>query len=253
MPNVTATQVITDAFQLHNVYMPGDTITPNDSATALRFLNLMIGQWAQQRLTIPAEVRYVFPLQAGKGSSTNPYSIGLNGDLNTTKPPNQNSIVAAGLLLNASSPPVEIPRGLMTNDAYEANRIKDLTSTLFTEVYYLPTYANNLGSVYLWPVPLDLTNSGVLYILAGLSAFADLTTGYTIPDGYDLALANNLAVVGRLAKIFGRVIDDDDRAAARDSLTIIMRSNIHLSDLANDFATIGGRRGRAGYNLQTGE
>lgn len=259
MPTVTATQIIGDAFQTLNVYLPADiqaspwNVSTADSTTALRFLNLMIGQWAQQRLTIPAELRFVFPLVAGKGSSTNPYSIGAGGDLSTPKPPNQNSVVAAGLLLNASTPAVEIPRGLMTNDAYEAQRIKDLTSPLFTSVYYLPTFANSLGSLYLWPVPLDLTNSGVLYILAGLTQFADLTTSYSIPDGYDDALYKCLMATTGFARAFGRTVDADLKAEALESKRIIERSNIQMSDLANDFASIGVGHARKGYNLQTGE
>ncbi len=255
MPTVTATQVMTDAFQALNVYMPGDTIVTADSTTALRLLNLLLGQWAHDRLTIPAEARAVFPLVSGKGSSTNPYTIGTGGDLNTPKPPNQQSLVSAGLLLNASSPPVEIPRGMMTNDAYEAQRIKDLTSTLFTNVYYLPTFDGatglSLGQIYLWPVPLDLTNSLVLYIRAGLSAFADLTTVYSIPDGYDELLYTNLA--RRLAIFFGRTLSDDLKMLAAESLMAIKRSNVQLSDLANDFATLGVGRSPRGFNLQTGE
>ena len=119
MPSVTGTQLMTDAFQALNVYMPGDTISANDSTTALRHLNLLVSEWKQQFLTIPAESRNVFPLVSGKGNSTNPYTIGLSGDLNIAKPPNQGSLTGAGLLLNASTPPVEIPRGIMTNDGYD--------------------------------------------------------------------------------------------------------------------------------------
>jgi len=251
MPTVTATQVMTDAFRMLNVYQPGVAIDPVDSTDALRFLNLMIGQWAQTGLTIPAETRFVAPLVSNKGSSANPYTIGVGGDLNTTKPPNGESVVAAGLLLNASTPPIEIPRGLMTDAAYEGTRIKDLTSTLFTDVYYLPTFAGNLGSVYLWPVPTDTINSLVLYIRAPLGVFADLTTAYFIPDGYDQALYAQLSLI--LAIPYGREPSESLKTLARDSFATIKRSNIRISDLANDFAQLGGGRNRRSYNLQTGE
>lgn len=249
MPTVTATQVITDAFKMLNVYQPGDPIAAADATDALRFLNLMIGQWAQTGLTIPAEARLVFPLVSGKGSSTNPYTIGTGGDLNTTKPPNQSSLTGAGLLLNASTPPVEIPRGIMTNEGYDRQRIKNLTSALFTDVFYLPTFAGSLGQLFLWPVPTDLTNSLVLYTRTGLGTFADLTTVYSIPDGYDEALYAQL--MKRLAIPYGRTLTEDQKDLARDSYATILRSNIQLSDLANDFSGIG--RDRPVYNLQTGE
>jgi len=253
MPTVTATQIMTDAFQMLNVYMPGDTISANDSTSALRFLNLMVGQWAQQGLTIPSEARRVFTLLSGKGSSTNPYTIGTGGNLDTPRPPNQNSVVGAGLLLNASSPPVEIPRGVMTNDSWAATRIKDLTSTLFTGVYYRPDFAGNpiQGSLFLWPVPTDLTNSLVLYIRAALGTFADLTTAYSIPDGYDEALYAQLAL--RLAIPFGRSVSEDLKELARDSFTTVKRSNVQLSDQANDLGFLGFGRGGRGYNLETGQ
>lgn len=241
---------MTDAFRLLNVYQPGDAIVAADSTDALRWLNLMIGQWAQTGLTIPAETRTVFPLVSGKGSSTNPYTIGSGGDLNTTKPPNQSSVIGAGLLLNASTPPVEIPRGVMTNDGYDKLRIKNLTSTLFTNVFYLPTFTNSLGQLFLWPVPTDLTNSLVLYTRFGLGTFADLTTAYSIPDGYDEALCGQL--MKRVAIAFGRTLTDDQKEYARESFATIKRSNIQLSDLENDFAHLGSGRGGV-YNINTGE
>lgn len=253
MPTVTATQLMTDVFEELNIYQPGDTVASADSTKFLRLLNLMIGQWAQQHLTIPAVSRLVFPLLANKGSSTNPYTLGTNGDLNTPRPPNQNSIVAAGLILNASSPTVEIPRGVMTTDGWNMQRIKDLTSTLFTDIYYRPDFAGNpiLGSLFLWPVPLDLTNSLVLYVKAALTTFADLTTAYSIPDGYDETLYLNAA--RRVARPFGRVADETLRADAYNALMVIKRSNIQLSDLQNDFGTLGTGHVSRGYNLQTGE
>ena len=269
MPQITGTQILTDVFQALNVYMPGETLGTNDTATGLRQLNSMLGQWAQQNLTIPAESRTVFLLStinanAGNtGSSTLPFTIGPGGDLNVTKPPNQSSVTGAGLLLNASTPPVEIQRGVMSNDGYDALGIKDLTSVLFTDVFYLPTYlglssqispvsGTPLGQIFLWPVPTDLTNSLVLYLRLPLSYFADLNTQYNIPDGYDEALFLNLAV--RLGRFFGRPATADDRHDARESLATIKRANTQLGDLSNDFASLGSNRGRrGGYNLQTGE
>lgn len=253
MPTVTATQVLTDAFTSLNVYQPSETISAADATLGLRFLNLLIGQWAQQGLTVPATARLVFPLVAGKGTSTNPYTLGPGGDLNGPKPPNQDSLERASLLLMASTPPVELPRGLMTNDAYELVPLKDLTSTLFTSVYYAPTFAGGLGSIFLWPVPTDLSNRLVLYLRAPLGAFPDLTTVVSIPDGYDDALYKNLMVSGGLARAFGRTIDPDMRMDALQSLATIKRSNVQLSDLANDFARIGAGPGRGAYNLITGE
>lgn len=251
MPALTAQQIITDALADLNIYQTGETIASADAADALRRLNGLIGQWAQSPLTVPAIERFVAPLQSGKGGTTSPYTIGVGGDLATPRPANQASVVGAGLLLNATIPPVEIRRGLLTDDGWKALRLKDLTSTLFTSVYYRPDTADDLGTIFLWPVPTDLTNSLVLYLAGMLSTFADLTTSYSLPPGYASALHTNLAL--ELAIPYGRAISADLRAWALKTLATIKRGNVVLSDLANDFAGLGGQ-GRGGrYNIQTGE
>lgn len=255
MPSVTASQIILDAFGDLNVTQLGDTIAtldadnPAASTDALRRLNLMLGQWAQNGLTAAAIARVVVPLIAGKGGTANPYTIGIGGDINVTRPANSASIVNAGLLFNASSDPVEMRRGVLTNDGYEGLSVKDMPNTLFTDVYYRPTYANDLGSIYLWPVPTDATNSLVLYLTGELSIFADLTTTYYVPAGYDDALHYNLAK--RLMTPYGRSLPDVVEMA-RETFAVVMRSNVPMSDLANDFSSIGSGR-QSTYNALTGE
>jgi hypothetical protein len=89
-----------------------------------------------------------------------------------------------------------------------------------------------------------------MYIRAPLGVFADLTTAYFIPDGYDQALYSQLSLILQIP--YGRVASQELKDLARDSFATIKRSNIRISDLANDFAQLGGRT-RRGYNLQTGE
>ena len=248
--STTALQIVTDAYADLQVFQAGDAPSPEAAQLGLRHLNLMVGGWAQDTGTIPAVSRLVFPLLAGKGSSTNPYTVGLGGDLNTPRFVNQASVVDAGLLLNASVPPVEIPRGIMTNEAFAANRVKDLTSGLFTSAYYRPDYVAGFGSLFLWPVPTDLTNRLVLYVRQAIASFADLLTSYTFPLGYDDAFRANLIL--RLARSAGRPIDQDMRDDARRTLALIQRGNVQLSDLPNDFAGIG-TPGGARYDILVGD
>ena len=265
MSTVTGGQLILDAFSTLNVTQPNDTITTLDAATpgastdAPRRLNQLVGSWRQQALTIPAIGRSVFPLVAFIGgpndagvSGRGPYTIGSGGSLNTTKPPNQQSIVAAGLLLNSSTPPVEIQRNVATPSAYDAIKIKDLTSTLFTTLYYRPDYSTGLGAIFLYPVPDNPLNSLVLYTKAGLVSFTDVTTSYEVPDAYEEALHYNLAA--RLATPYGRNFTATINGTPADvaSFRVIKLSNVELYDMANDFSSIG-RAGKSRYNLQTGE
>lgn len=237
--------IIRAMFELLNVFQPSEAVPGADAQAALGWLNRFIGSLAQQTYTIPSIARTVIPLVSGKGGPSNPYTIGIGGDINIAKPANQSAISAVGLLLGASTPPVEIPRGYMTDDGWQSTQIKDLTNSLFTDLYYSPT--SPLGTIQLWPVPLDSTNSLVLYVLQTLTRFADLTSLYEIPDGYEEMFVDNLAK--RCAKPWGATLDADIIARADASLSLIKRSNLRLTDLGNDMAW---NNPRGYYNINTG-
>lgn len=237
--------IIRASFELLNVFQPSEAVPGADAQAALGWLNRMVSSWAQQTWTIPSIARTVKPLTSGKGGPSNPYTIGIGGDINIAKPANQAAISAVGLLLGASTPPVEIPRGYMTDDGWQSTQIKDLTNSLFTDLYYSPT--SPLGTIQLWPVPLDATNSLVLYVLQTLTRFVDLTSLYEVPEGYEDALVYNLA--RRIAKPWGGVLDAEDIAMATSSLSLIKRSNLRLTDLPNEMAW---HNPRGFYDINTG-
>lgn len=241
----TALVVITAAFELLNVFQPSESVPGPDATAALGWLNRMMSSWAQQYTTIPAIARTVVPLVSGKGGVSNPYTIGIGGDINIAKPASPQNISAVALQLNASTPPVEIPRGIMTDDGWQSTQIKGLTNSLFTDLYYTAT--SPLGTINLWPIPLDATNSLVLYIAQALTQFANLTAQYQIPDGYEDALVFNLAK--RLAKPWGATVDPALVQDAYASLCLIKRSNVRLTDLPNDLVF---QRPRGFYNINTG-
>jgi len=245
--SVTANSLIGRAFRTMNVFQPGEAIPAVQSSLALEYLNALMGLWAQQALTIPVIAREVFTLTAGKGGPSNPYTIGTGANLNTVRPATQSSVVGAGLNLNASSPVVEIPRTVITDTAWQAIQIKELSTSLFTVVYYNPTFTTTgFGTINLWPVPNTALNDLVLYLQKALVEFADLTTTYEMPPGYDKALTDALVI--EMAPAWGYPITDDLRSAALKSFKLITRGNLKMIDLANDFAV----NRRNGYNILTG-
>lgn len=251
MGATTALAIETAAFTVLNVFQPGESIPAADAESCRGFLNRLVGQWAQMALTIPAIAREVFPAVSGKGSPSNPYTVGSGGDLDTPRPPNQSSLVGAGLILDntvAAAQQVETPRDVYTDDDYQAIQIKALPNQLFTGVYYNPTYTSGFGTINLWPVPNVTTTSLVLYLEKALTSFASLSTVYQMPDGYEQALVDNLVM--KIAKPWGAQIDDDMRMAARNSLSQIKRTNVKPSSMPNDFARLSALR--YGYNIQTG-
>lgn len=247
MSATTAIAIETAAFTVLNVFQPGEQIPSDQAESARGFLNRMIGSWAQQRLTIPSVAREVFGTVSGKGGPANPYTIGIGGDLNTARPPNQASVVGAGLVLPQNAPTLtEIPRAIYTDDDYQAIAEKTLPNGLFTGVYYNPTFTSGFGSINLWPVPDNALNSLVLYLEKALTTFATLYTIYNVPDAYEEAMVYNLA--RRLAKPWGATVDADLGQMATSSLSQIKRTNVKMNDMPNDFSA----DRRLGYNIQTG-
>lgn len=240
---VTALTIITAALQDIGALAQGEVPDGTAGQDGLRRLNNMVDGWTNQTLTVPFVTRQVFALTANKGGPSNPYTMGTGGDFNVTRPI---ALTGAGLLMPGSPVDIEIPRAVITDDAYEANQVKDLSNSLFTTVYFNQTYP--LATVILWPVPDTNVNSLVLYWNQQVAQFATLSTQYSFPQGYPEALEYNLAV--KLATPYGRTLDPTiDREAIR-TLAWIKRTNTKLSDLPTDPALTYDRRG--GYNIVTG-
>lgn len=237
----TFNTIATDAFFLIGAYGPGDELTPADMTFALRSANAMINRWTTLPLTWPVVDRESFTITANVST----YTIGPGGDLDTTRPL---YLTGAALLLNASSPPVEIPTALLTDDAYEALQIKTLTNIQWTNVYYNPTYSDELGTIFLWPTPTTATNSLILYRGHQFEGFTMLTASHDLPPGYQDAITYQLAL--RLAVVYGRTIPDDLRQQAMSYLGDIKRANAKIADLRVDGAITANVRG--GYNINTG-
>lgn len=144
----------------------------------------------------------------------------------------------------------EIPRSVITDDAWQAIPIKSLTNALFTCVYFNPTYYGGLATVNLWPIPDTGDNSLVLYRPQQLTRFANLSTAYEVPEGAEEALESNLAK--RLIPYNGvdAVTAAEVKELARETLGVYKRGNAKLADLPIDPAfTMGQRTG--GYNINT--
>jgi hypothetical protein len=247
----TALTLITQSLGTLNVFQAGEPISPDIAQDCLTRLNGMMGQWALDGLTIPAESREVFPLVANKGTLANPYTIGVGGNFNTARPVSQVAITGIGLLYPSTAPlttpPVEVRRTLYTDQAWQAVATKDQPGAEFSGAHYSPTYVGGLGTFQLWPVPDNALNSFVLYRKQPLGQFVTLSASYDLPLGYDDAISDNLAI--RLATPYGRPLTPELRDAATTSLNLIKRANVTMSDLGID-PMYGGNPG--GYDIYRG-
>ena len=219
----------------------GNVPSAAQAQDGLNRLNAMISLFQTNNLTIPFVAREVFDLVANQTS----YTIGTGGDFDTTRPL---SILGASLLLTASSPDVEVPLAILTDDAWQRLQVKDLTAAQPTALYYNQTFDDNFGTVYLWPVPNTATNDLVIYRNSQVAGFSNLTTALQFPPGYFEFFESNLAV--RLCVPY-RVQPTPSLAQwANATMASIKRQNHKTSDLSIDPALT--NTPAVGYNIQTG-
>lgn len=242
----TANDVIAAAFADLGVYTPGESIPAAEAWNALLRLNALISGLSLSPSTFPFINREVFPVVAGQST----YTMGPGGDFSTIRPM---EITAAGLLMPATAVTtgtVEIPRSLLTDDAYQAIQVKDMQSPMWTAVFYDPTYADGFGSVYLWPTPSVTTYQLVLYRGQAIQGFTNLTTSGDYPPGALEMLQYELG--RRLAPGYGgsgwtAMLEE----LRKDATFAFKRNNYRPVDLALDPA-LTWQRGH-GYNIETNQ
>lgn len=250
MPAITGMDLAQDAFGELNVFLPGESPPPADGAKALRVLNDLLSELEQRSPFTPVVSRNRFPTTVNKGGPTNPYTIGIGGDFNVSNPGNQNSIVAANLVLTASVPNVRVRLGIYTDDSYDANAIPDLANSQPTGLYFSPTYQGDLGAISIWPVPTINTNDLELFIQQPVAQFVDLSTTYYVPAGWPLFLKYSMA--DRLQGPYGRTLTPAQQRLLMRVEGVVKRSTQgKLSDISNDADMFAGNRSTA-YNILTG-
>lgn len=214
------------------------TVTMGSSHGAATGQNMTIRGANQQ------DYNGTFPITV-TGAATFTYLV--DGAVTT---PATGTITAA--LESDGSSVVEVPRAIMTDDAWQMLQIKQLTGAQFTNVYYTPTYAADLGTIHLWPIPNTSENSLVLYQRQPLTSFANLTTQYYLPDGCAEALEYQLAK--RLLGVYP-TLDEGTKGyvleMAGETMATFKRGSVKLSDLTTDPALTPQDRS-GGYNIQTG-
>jgi hypothetical protein len=248
-PNITplrAVNLITSALNTVGILGAGETASGDMATDGFRRLNNMMGTLAIQPKTIPVIAREVYPLVAGQGGVGNEYTMGPGGDFDTTRP---NEIQGAGLLLGSTSPLVETPLAVLTDQSWQSLQIKNLTSPQPTAVYYNQTFSSGLGTINLWPVPDNALNSLVLYRSQQLTTFTSLTATYYVPNGYDEMLEYQLAI--RLAGPYQRTLPSYVLQMAVESLALVKRANYRIFDMPVDPAFTRDHRG--GYNILSGQ
>jgi hypothetical protein len=244
---MTVLQLITSALRLIGQLGPGRSAGLSELAAALLVLNSMLEAWSAERLQVFVVQRSVHALVASQAA----YTIGIDTavtptvDFNVARPVR---IERAGILDSS----IEVPIEILSTSRWADVRMKSLTSTRPTAIYYEPTMP--WGTINAYPVP-SATPELVLYSWAQLGQFSasavnpatDPAINLELPPGYGDAIRFNLAV--RLGLEWGRPARAEVHQLASLALGVIRSLNCVTPEMISDPAVLGCGR----FDIYTGE
>lgn len=180
----TAVDLITLALKDIGAIGIGQSISAEDTFDALDTLNMMLGQWATERLSV-----YHLVDTSKQSTGAQSYTVGAGGDFNITRPVKINAAYARltnGGAGNAVDYTISI---IDTREDYSRISVKSLSS--FPEWAFYDS-AFPLGNLFLYPVP---NSSYELHIVTmdTLPQFASPSTTVNLPPAYLSAIRYCLA------------------------------------------------------------
>lgn len=178
----TATDLITLALKDIGALGVGQSISAEDTADALATLNMMLGEWQAERLSV-----YHLVDTALMSSGAVSYTLGTGGNFNIQRPTHIESVYAR--LNPGSSNPIDYPVTLLdSREDYARIALKSLSS--FPELAYYDA-AYPLANLLFYPVP---NNTFELHIVTMevLPQFTAPGTVISLPMQYMSAIRYNL-------------------------------------------------------------
>lgn len=236
---ITAGDLIRSALRKLRVYKPGEAIDDAEIVDNLEVLNAMLDSWSSDRLMIFAYTKEAFSLTAGQSL----YTIGPNGDFNTTRPDG----VEAELSYVRDSNSNDYPLERMTQEEYNRSSPKTGSglNNIPGDLWYDPQFP--LGRIqFNCPASSSLT----LHLVSRkpFTEFPDISTEISFPNGYRNALIYNLAVM--LSDEYGKKITPQMGAIATRSLSHLKHRNAR--PIMADHSGVPGSGGSGGYDVNKG-
>lgn len=207
---ITSQQIINRACEIIGYKDPDESLSSTDSTNFLGVLNDMLDGWNAQRLFIVNVGEIV------QNVSGSPITIGPGGTINVTRPIS----VEDGSFIRINGADFAIK--WIQQVEYNAIIVKSTPGTIAVYGYY--QQSTPVGEIFLWPVPSSSVELH-LQLQTQLVEFADLSTGYTLAQGYKKALCYSLAeelAPGR------RSLDPKVERIAMASRRAIRRNNVDV-------------------------
>jgi hypothetical protein len=233
---------LTAALAEIRVARAGDVVNPEDMDLALTLFNELLDSYnGDDGPAIYTRMFATFTLTP----NLQPHTIGLAANTPTfsVSVGRPTSIEGANIVLSSG---VRTPLNIQDDDWWLNVRVRALTASIPTDLYYSPDWPN--GSIYLWPVPttaysLEIETSTLLAAVA-------LTDTLDLPFGYQAALRLTLAEL--LAPAFGQTVSQDTMRAARAARERIFSTNYEVPDLDTRDAGMPGGAMSGTWDYRTG-
>lgn len=250
MPTYTGTQIARAALREIGVLDPIEAGAAELLADARDVGTDLLDSWRTERLTISGVTRAVFSLVNAQQS----YTIGSGGDFAQDYPA---AILRWSVIPDDDAAnPDEQPQGRpLTDDEWQGIRVKSLTATYPTRMWFDKRYVAGLARCLFWPVPDNGDVDIVLYQHVPAITSLVANTSYDLQPGFaralKLGLALELAESGKY-EVAQEIVARVARRAGR-AIAALKRSNHQprTTAMRPEFV-IGAARGRrGGLNIYT--
>jgi hypothetical protein len=235
---MTVQDLATQALIKIGVARGGDAPASEDLNFVCDVLNRVLDDLNAERGAVYADVFSTYVLTA----NLNPHTIGPTGTFVVTQRPV--SIEGANLILNTSTPAIRQPITLRDRAWWLDERVRTLTSSNPTDLYYQTAWPN--GTLNFWPVPTTAYSVELLsrIVLASVA----LTDTFTLPPGYQSFLTLRLAE--SIAEDFGQPVTPQlQRDVARATARVYANNDRTPRIATRDHGMPSGRR--SGFNYLT--
>jgi hypothetical protein len=243
-----ASELVSSALTELNVVGQGETALAGDSSWALEKLQRLIDRVNAREAMIYNVNFNLFTLIANHA----PHTIGPGGNFQMAQRPVK--VVSGAVVITSGGSPIDIPMAVRDDDWWAAQKVKSLTSTFPTSVYYSPD--TPLGSLNFWPIATQ-QNQVRLETWVNLTQAVDLTTALAMPPAYwdymVLTLARDISSSygpPAVAVVSGPAF----MAAHREATKAVQGNNQESPRMSTAEAGQTSRRGkRADFNWMTGQ
>lgn len=228
---------------------PGRGLSSSEQTELLAMANAILDEWQTRRAYTFADAFTMFTLTPNH----QPHLIGpglASPDFNSIRPTKIQQDGIALVLNVGTSYPVDVPIKVRDGDWWQNQRVKTITTSVPTDVWYEAEVPN--GMLWLWPIP-TVAYGLRLRIPSYIRQFATPQDTWTAPGGFLRALTLTLAE--SVVDAYGLPIPPTLAIRASQARKVVQIPNLQgprigSADIGQSGSSSGGTRG--GFNYYTG-